>query len=59
MSIIYNKKLTNNQKMEQTDILYILEILNDAILEKDWDKIEDVRETLKEFLDNDKSFDED
>jgi hypothetical protein len=40
-------------KMDQPDIKYIMELLNDAILEKDWDKIEEVCETLKEFLDTD------
>jgi hypothetical protein len=44
--------------MDQTDILYIIELLNDAILEKDWDKIEEARETLKEFLDNNGNFEE-
>jgi flagellin-specific chaperone FliS len=39
--------------MDQPDIKYIMELLNDAILEKDWDKIEEVCETLKEFLDTD------
>ena len=39
--------------MDQSDIKYIIELLNDAISDKDWDKIEEVRETLKEFLDTD------
>ncbi len=39
--------------MDQSDIKYILEMLNDAILEKDWDKIEEAREIMKEFLDTD------
>jgi hypothetical protein len=30
-----------------------LELLNDAIAENDWDKVEEARETLKEFLDGD------
>lgn len=37
--------------MDQSDIQYILDLLNDAVLEKDWDKVEEARETLKEFLD--------
>jgi len=41
--------------MDQSDIKYILELLNDAISEKDWDKIEEVREVVKEFLDGDES----
>lgn len=39
--------------MDQTDIKYILELLNDAKLNKDWDAVEDAIETLKEFLDED------
>jgi hypothetical protein len=41
--------------MDQSDITYTLELLNDAITEKDWDKVEEARETLKEFLDGDES----
>ena len=39
--------------MDQSDILYTLEFLNDAITDKDWDKVEEAREALKEFLDGD------
>jgi hypothetical protein len=39
--------------MDQSDITYTLELLNDAIAENDWDKVEEARETLKEFLDGD------
>ena len=39
--------------MDQSDIQYIVEILNDSITENDWDKVEEARETLKEFLDRD------
>lgn len=45
-------KTKNNKKlMDQNDIKYIIELINDAILEKDWDRVEEVKETLKEFLD--------
>lgn len=37
--------------MDQSDIQYTLELLNDSILDKDWDKVEEAREALKEFLD--------
>lgn len=37
--------------MDQSDIYYIIELLNDSILDKDWDKVEEACETLKEFLD--------
>jgi len=39
--------------MDQSDIKYVLDLLNDAITEKNWDTVEEVRETLKEFLDVD------
>lgn len=39
--------------MNQSDIQYILELLNDAKLTKDWDTVEEALETLKEFLDDD------
>ena len=42
---------SDTNSMEQNDIKYILELLGDAISNKDWDAIEDVKETLKEFLD--------
>ena len=38
--------------MDQSDIEYTLELLNDALSEKDWDKVDEARETLKEFLDH-------
>lgn len=41
--------------MDQSDIQYTLELLNDAITDKDWDKVEEARETLKEFLDGNES----
>lgn len=40
------------ESMDQSDIEYTLELLNDAISDKDWDKVDEVRETLKEFLDH-------
>ena len=45
--------------MDQSDILYILEILNDATTEKDWDKVEEAKETLREFLDGDEPSEDD
>jgi len=41
--------------MDQSDITYTLELLNDAITERDWEKVDEARETLKEFLDGDES----
>lgn len=39
--------------MDQSDIEYILELLNDAIVNRDWDTVIEAKETLKEFLDSD------
>lgn len=44
--------------MDQSDIKYILDLLNDAVTEKNWDSVEEARETLKEFLDVDTPPDE-
>lgn len=44
--------------MDQSDIEYILELLNDAILTQDWDIVIESKETLKEFLDLDNSDEE-
>ena len=40
-----------NDIMNQSDINYTIELLNDAIVDKDWDKVEETRELLREFLD--------
>jgi hypothetical protein len=37
--------------LNQDDIKYILELLDDAITNKDWELAEDVKENLKEFID--------
>ncbi len=37
--------------MDQSDIFYIIELLTDAITNKDWDAIDEAKEVLKEFLD--------
>jgi hypothetical protein len=44
---------TTTYIMDQSDIEYIIELLDDAMTEKDWYKVEEVKETLKEFLDPD------
>jgi hypothetical protein len=41
--------------MDQSDISYTIELLNDAITDKDWDKIYETRELLNEFLDGSES----
>lgn len=48
---VSHKKMSSQDTMDQSDITYTLELLNDAITEKDWEKVDDARETLKEFLD--------
>jgi hypothetical protein len=45
--------------MNQTDIKYILELLNDASDCKDWEVVVETIETLKEFLDDEDLPDED
>jgi len=40
--------------MDQCDIKYIMEILSDAVSNKDWDIVTDAMDALKEFLDDDK-----
>ena len=37
--------------MDQSDIIYILELLKDATTNTDWDIVEEAKEVLKEFLD--------
>lgn len=44
--------------MNQDDILYIIDQLNDAISNKDWDIVYEARESLKEFVDGDTSNEE-
>jgi len=44
--------------MDQSDIVYILELLNDAITSGDWDTVIEAKETLKEFLDSNTSEEE-
>jgi len=43
--------------MDQNDIQYIIELISDAITNKDWDIVEEARDTLKEFLDSEESQD--
>jgi hypothetical protein len=39
--------------MDQSDIKYVMEILNDAKINNDWDQVDEAIEALKEFLDDD------
>ena len=52
---IYRQLQPNIKKMDQSDIKYTLELLNDAILEKNWDGVLEVKELLLEFLDSNES----
>lgn len=52
---VSNKKMSQQDTMDKSDITYTLELLNDAITENDWDKVEEAREILKEFLDGDET----
>lgn len=53
------KNLKKDKKMDQSDIEYIIEILDDARTNKDWDQVEEAIETLKEFLDDEIASDDD
>ena len=44
--------------MDQSDIKYVMEILNDAKINNDWDQVEEAIEVLKEFLDDNSILDE-
>ena len=48
------RKPKNNQ-MDDSDILYVKELLQTAKEERDWDGVDEAIETLKEFLDGDES----
>jgi hypothetical protein len=39
--------------MDQSDIKYVIEILNDARASENWEAVEEAVELLKEFLDDD------
>lgn len=39
--------------MDQADIKYVLELLQSATDTHNWDEVEDAKETLREFLDDD------
>jgi hypothetical protein len=54
-SNMYPSVSHKKETMDQSDIHYTLEILNDAVSENDWDKVEEAREALKEFLDTSES----
>lgn len=50
---MYDGLLNNlHNIMNDSDIKYILELIDDAIENKNWDTIEDVKESLAEFLDD-------
>jgi hypothetical protein len=44
--------------MDQSDIKYIIEVLNNARSNEEWDEVEEAVETLKEFLDDSPAEDE-
>ena len=54
---MYGKKSIKNP-MDNSDILYIKGLLQNAKEERDWDGVDEAIETLKEFLDGDESFSE-
>lgn len=54
-SNMYASASQKKNTMDQSDIQYTLELITDAISDKDWDKVYEVREALTEFLDNTES----
>lgn len=41
------------QKMDQTDIAYVIELLTDAIRDEEWDTVLEAKEFLSEYLGDD------
>ena len=39
--------------MDKTDISYLLELLTNALRDKDWDAVDETIEFLQEYLDDD------
>ena len=42
-------------KMDQSDVIYIIDLLTEAISDKDWDAVDEALSCLKEFLDDGES----
>jgi hypothetical protein len=42
-----------SDNMNQSDIKYILQLLDDGMTSRNWDAIDDATESLREFLDDD------
>lgn len=49
----YFKIKKNKLDMDQTDIIYVIELLTNALRDEDWDTILEAREFLKEYLGDD------
>ena len=47
-----------NYFMDQSDIQYIIELISDGIINKDWDVVLEAKETLKEFIDSGNTLDD-
>jgi len=39
--------------MDQTDIQYVIELLTDALRDRDWDSVIEAKEFIKEYLGDD------
>lgn len=48
-----SKQKESKIDMDQTDVSYAIELLTDAIREEDWDAVAEVKEFLKEYLEDD------
>ena len=47
------KSKSAKASMDQTDILYVIELLTDAIRDQDWDIIIEAKEFMKEYIGDD------
>lgn len=57
---MYGRLVIENLPMDQSDIRYILDMLDDAIASKDWDAVIEARDEMKnEFLDVKRAEDDD
>ena len=49
------KHKTSQTPMDQTDVAYIIELLEDSIRSEEWDTVYEVLDFLKEYRDDDGS----
>ena len=47
------KTKLDRQNMDHTDLEYVIELLKDALRDRDWDAVIEAKEFLKEYKDDD------